>query len=141
MLAFSSVVAACAGNNSPLASASPVEREFVAAVVTWDLNHDGDVTCEEWRQYAALLFREADANHDGFLEPHEFARMARQDRLFETAGLQYFDVDGKGRITLAELIDKPNPAFVLLDANHDCVITPEERRTAETRTTGKRKRP
>jgi len=84
---------ACAANNSPLASASPLERQFAAAVTTWDLSHDGDVTCEEWRQYASALFREADVDHDGMLTPEEFAAMARKDRLFELAGFAYFDAD------------------------------------------------
>ena len=29
---------------------TPVEREFALAVVTWDLNKDGEVTCDEWKQ-------------------------------------------------------------------------------------------
>jgi len=62
----------------------------------------------------------------------EFANLARQDKLFEVAGFAYFDADGDGRITLAEVIDKPNPASALLDTNHDCVITPEERRGTDT---------
>lgn len=50
-----------------------------------------------------------------------------------------FDADGDGRITLAEVIDKPNPAFALLDTNHDCVITPEERRGTGTDSGGQTK--
>jgi Ca2+-binding EF-hand superfamily protein len=130
----------CALNKSALASASPLERQFAAAATTWDLNHDGDVTCEEWKQYATGLFRAADADHDGALTPEEFAALARQDRLFEMAGFAYFDADGDGRITLAEIIDKPNPAFALLDTNHDCVITPEERRSPDAKPSGKGKR-
>ena len=117
----------CAANELALASASHVEKEFAGAAVTWDLNQDGDVTCDEWKQYGTALFREADANRDGFLNREEFAAMARTDRLFETAGFPYFDTDGNGRISQAELIDKPNPAFALLDRNKDCVITPDER--------------
>jgi hypothetical protein len=30
-------------------------------------------------------------SHDGILQPDEFAVLARQDRLFEMAGLAYFD--------------------------------------------------
>lgn len=129
LLALGALVlqAGCSANKSALASASPIEREFAAAAVTWDLNQNGDVTCEEWKQYASGLVREADVNRDGFLSREEFAAMSRRDRLFETAGFAYFDANGDGRIALAEIVDKPNPAFTLLDNNQDCVITPEER--------------
>ena len=117
----------CAGSKNPLATASSTERAFVAAAETWDLNHDGSVTCDEWKQYAGTLFRGADANGDGFLARDEFAAMSRVDRLFETVGFAYFDADHDGRISLSELTEKLNPAFALLDANSDCVLSPEER--------------
>lgn len=120
--------AGCASHGkSPLASATPLEREFAAAAITWDLNKDGDVTCEEWRQYLADLFRDADADRDGFLTRQEFAALARSDRLFEVAGFDYFDTNADGRLTLAEMADKPNPAFQLLDKNNDCLISADER--------------
>jgi Ca2+-binding EF-hand superfamily protein len=115
------------GKGSPLDQASLVDREFVIAAVTWDLNKDGNVTCEEWKQYVTSLFREADADHDGMLTREEYAKLSRRDRLFETAGFNYFDTNGDGRISLSEMLDKPNPAFILLDRNHDCVLTPDER--------------
>jgi hypothetical protein len=72
VLSIGAGVTGCAGSSgSPLGSATPIEREFAIAAVTWDLNKDGDVTCEEWKQYVAGLFREADANHDGFLTREE----------------------------------------------------------------------
>jgi hypothetical protein len=115
------------GKGSPLDQASLVDREFVIAAVTWDLNKDGNVTCDEWKQYVTMLFREADADHDGMLTREEYAALSRRDRLFETAGFKYFDANGDGRISLSEMVDKPNPAFILLDKNHDCVLTPDER--------------
>ena len=121
-------LAGCAtGNQSLLASVAPLEREFAAAAVTWDLDKDGNVTCDEWKHYVAGLLREADADRDGMLTRQEFAALARRDRLFETAGFDYFDAGAKGRLSLAEIGDKPNPAFRLLDRNGDCVITAEER--------------
>ena len=121
-------VAGCAsGGNSPLASSTPLEREFALAAVTWDLNRDGNVTCDEWKQYVTGLFREADANRDGILTREEFAALARRDRLFETVGFNYFDANADGRLRLAEMTDKPNPAFALLDKNGDCVISADER--------------
>jgi Ca2+-binding EF-hand superfamily protein len=122
------VLAACAtGGQSPLGSATPLEREFAAAAGTWDLNRDGEVTCDEWKQYMTGLFREADASRDGILTREEFAALARRDRLFETVGLSYFDANADGRLSLAEMAEKSNPAFTLLDRNGDCVISSDER--------------
>jgi EF hand len=127
-LSIGAGVSGCAGSSgSPLGSATPIEREFAIAAVTWDLNKDGDVTCDEWKQYVTGLFREADANRDGILTREEYARLARNDRLFETVGMSYFDADGDGRLSLAEMTDKPNPAFTLLDKNGDCVLSADER--------------
>jgi hypothetical protein len=126
----------CATNKSPLVTASAIDREFAAAAVTWDLNRDGNVTCDEWKQYASDLFRVADVNHDGVLTREEFASLTRQDKLFEVAGFSYFDADGDGQITLSEVVDKPNPAFALLDT----ILSPEERRGPDTKSPGRRKR-
>jgi Ca2+-binding EF-hand superfamily protein len=115
------------GSGSPLDKATAIEREFVIAAATWDLNKDGNVTCDEWKQYVTSLFREADANHDGVLTREEYAALSRSDRLFETVGFDYWDANHDGRISLSEMVDKPNPAFTLLDKNHDCVLTPDER--------------
>jgi Ca2+-binding EF-hand superfamily protein len=126
VLAASVVLSGCGGNTGPLASASATDLAFVAAEATWDLNRDGNVTCNEWKQYAASLFKDADRDRDGFLSSQEFQAMSRKDRLFETVGFAYFDADGNGRVSLTELADKPNPAFVLLDRNGDCVIASDE---------------
>jgi len=115
------------GGKTPFASASATQKQFLRAAVTWDLNKNGDVTCEEWKAYVGGLFQEADANRDGTLTPDEFTVMAHRDRLFETARFTYFDARGDGRLSLAEVTNKPNPAFRLLDSDGDCRLTPEER--------------
>ena len=115
------------GGSSLFDKAPPVEREFALAAITWDLNKDGSITCDEWKQYVTGLFREADKNHDGILTREEYAALTRRDKLFEIAGMNFFDANADGRVSLAEMTDKPNPAFTLLDKNGDCVIGPDER--------------
>jgi len=107
-----------------------IDGAFIRAAATWDLNHDGNVTCDEWKQYAASIFKEADLNHDGKLTPDEWDRLAKIDRLFLTANFAYYDTDKKGYVTQAEFVDKPNPAFVELDKEHTCVIKTYQLRAA-----------
>ncbi len=87
---------------------------------------DGTVTCEEWRQYAGKLFDEADTARKGHLTPDDFRRLAGTDRLFDVANFAWFDADRDGRITRAELVDRPNPAFRILDRNGDCALGQDE---------------
>ncbi|MGO8952116.1 MAG: EF-hand domain-containing protein [Rhodomicrobium sp.] len=123
------LAAAGCGSTSP-GLKEGVDGAFIRAAATWDLNHDGNVTCEEWRQYALSVFQEADTNHDGKLTPEEFGKLAKIDRLFLTANFAYYDTDKKGFVTQAEFVDKPNPAFLELDKDKTCVIKTYQLRAA-----------
>jgi EF-hand domain pair len=120
-IALGLAVGACSGESAP-GLKSGLEGAFVRAAPTWDLNHDGDVTCEEWKQYVRIIFKESDLDRDGKLTPDEFKRMAKVDRLFELANFEYYDTDKKGYVTEADMLDKPNPAFVQLDKQNTCVL-------------------
>lgn len=111
---------------SPFSSAGIVDRTFIGAAQTWDLDKNAIVTCDEWKQYSTTLLRESDMNGDGALVPDEFAKMARSDRLFDVADLKYYDANGDGKVTLDELTGKPNRGFALLDKNGDCQIARDE---------------
>lgn len=107
-------------------SVSAVDRVFLAAAGTWDRNKDGIVTCDEWKAYAAELFDAADTNHDGMLDPTEFATLSNTDKMFVTADFDYFDANRDGKVSRAELIDRENPAFRLLDHEKKCALTTTE---------------
>jgi Ca2+-binding EF-hand superfamily protein len=113
-----------------LSGASSVDMAFVRAAPTWDLDRDGIVTCEEWRQYAGQVFAEADSGNKGYLTREEFATLANTDHLFHAADFAYFGGNAAGRVTRAAFVDKPNPAFRLLDRRKDCRLTSEELRLA-----------
>jgi Ca2+-binding EF-hand superfamily protein len=90
------------------------------AAGNWDLNHDGVVTCDEWRQYAGELFDAADTNHDGFVDRTEYASIVSTDRMFQTVEFGYYDANGDGKLSRDEFVNKPNRAFVLLDKGNTC---------------------
>lgn len=110
------------GGGNPFANSNDFDRTFISAAQTWDLNKDNVVTCDEWIQYLGIMFRENDANGDGFLDETEYAAMARSDRLFEVANLAYYDANKDGKVTLEEMTGTQNVAFKLLDKNQDCRI-------------------
>lgn len=124
------VVAAggCSSSMNPFggSSVSDVDRVYLAAAGTWDRNKDGIVSCDEWKAYANELFDAADANRDGALDATEFDTIARTDKMFVTADFNYFDTSRDGKITRQELVDKPNPAFVLLDKKNSCQLDSTE---------------
>lgn len=126
------VLAGCSGGVSSLnpfnssSSVSEIDTVFLAAAGNWDRNHDGVVTCDEWKAYATELFDAADTNRDGMLTPDEYASIIKTDRMFETANFKYWDSNGDGKISRAEFIERPNPAFTLLDKSKSCQLTSTE---------------
>lgn len=109
-----------------------MDGAFIRAAATWDLNHDGNVTCDEWKQYVANLFKEVDTNRDSKLTPDEFDKLARMDRLFLMANMEYYDAGHKGYVTLDDIASRPNPAFDELDKDRTCVIKTYQLRAAIT---------
>jgi EF-hand domain pair len=92
----------------------------------WDANHDGIYTCDEWKSYLDRLFIVADRNHDGHLDPSEFAIIRRTGTAFADADFGYFDENQDGKITRSEFVDKPSEFILQFDKNGDCRVTPDE---------------
>jgi hypothetical protein len=115
-----------AGCSSGGPSLGDVDRVYLSAAGNWDRNHDGVVTCDEWRAYAGELFDAADTNRDGFIDASEYAKIVAMDRMFQTADLRYFDTDHDGKLSRAEFVDKPNRAFALLDKGNSCRLTADQ---------------
>ncbi len=104
-------------------SISDTDRVFLMAAGSWDRNRDSTVTCDEWKAYATELFNGADANRDDLLEAGEWGRVVAVDRMFETVNVGYYDANGDGKVSRAEMTDKPNPAFKLMDAGNTCALS------------------
>jgi hypothetical protein len=99
---------------------------------TWDANHDGIYTCEEWKSYLDRLFTLADRNRDGHLDPSEFPIIRRAGTAFADADFGYFDENQDGKITRSEFVDKPSEFILQFDKNGDCRVTQDEMKGAST---------
>jgi hypothetical protein len=104
----------------------PPPDPLSAAASRWDLNQDGVLTCEEWKQFMRGVFARADKNKDGFLSSSEFDDLRASERLLATAEIGYFDDDRDHRVSRKEFVEKPSPFFARYDANRDCRVTGEE---------------
>ena len=98
---------------------------------TWDSNRDGVYTCDEWKSFADRIFALADRNHDGKLDPSEFANVRKADATLAEADFGYFDENQDGKITRKEFVEKPNAFILRFDRNGDCRVTPDEMKPAE----------
>lgn len=114
----------CSSVSNPFSRGLPeTDRVFLMAAGTWDQNRDNVVTCDEWKAYVGSIFVAADGNADGSLDSAEWTKVVSQDRLFETAGLSFFDMNGDGKVTRDEFQNRPNPAFALLDKEKTCSLS------------------
>lgn len=105
---------------------APAPDPFIASTSRWDANHDGVLTCDEWRQYANRLFTLADKNANGFLDATEFQMIGKVEPIFAGADFSYFDDNKDRQISRAEFTEKPSPFFARYDLNRDCRVTAQE---------------
>jgi EF-hand domain pair len=99
---------------------------------SWDANHDGIYTCDEWKSHLDRMFTLADRNRDGHLDATEFATVRKADAALADADFGYFDENQDGKITRNEFVNKPSEFILRFDKNGDCRVTPDEMKAAQT---------
>jgi hypothetical protein len=92
----------------------------------WDANHDGVYTCAEWKSFLDRIFRSADRNRDGNLDPSEFALVRKAGPTLADADFGYFDENQDGKISRNEFTGKPSEFIMRYDGNGDCRVTADE---------------
>jgi EF hand len=97
---------------------------------SWDANHDGVNTCNEWKSHLERMFTLGDRNRDGHLDASEFAIIRRADPALADADFGYFDENQDGKITHDEFVSKPSEYILRYDRNGDCRVTPDEVRAS-----------
>tara|TARA_B100000949_G_scaffold233223_1_gene249157 strand:- start:1853 stop:2395 length:543 start_codon:yes stop_codon:yes gene_type:complete len=94
----------------------------------FDTDDDGGLSMEEFMDIGPGDMADADADGDGEIAFDEMkaAWEARREKRMEAMFKRRFDIDGDGKVTVAELKDRQEKRFALLDANNDGSISPEE---------------
>nr|WP_186363559.1 hypothetical protein [Rhizobium sp. ACO-34A] len=110
------------GPTSTQRAAEGGSNALVAFADRWDFNHDGIYTCGEWRIFITKVFRQADKDGNGSVAKAEFATVIAADKAFTADSFDFFDVDDDGKISRAEMVDRPNPIFPIYDNDRDCVV-------------------
>src|SRR6476620_1370658 len=125
LLLTSSAVAAAQGRAESSSTTMRLRNDpLIAWASTWgDVGGAGVYTCEEWKRYAAKLFKDADKNRDGFLDQQEFKSIQQADKILKNADFAYFDDNRDGRVSRAEFIEKPNPFFARYDRKSECSVS------------------
>lgn len=129
-LAAAGLVAGCASSGATAPDVPVIDKSFLRGVSSYDENHDGVITCDEWRAAAAKMFATANKSHSGVLTEDEFRNLAQIDRTFSVAGFKYYDTNGDGKIDKKEFVEHPNPAFAYVDKDKDCRLTESEQLAA-----------
>lgn len=95
-----------------------------------DTNKDGVISADEYSAIPDL--RAADTNNDGVLSVEEVAAMI-QKREYERRAermMRGMDIDGDGKVTLAEIEQHRAKRFALMDRNNDGKLEGRELRRA-----------
>lgn len=128
-LAAAGMAASCASSGSSSSSGpaiSTIDKSFLGGIGSYDQNHDGVVTCDEWRAAATNKFTKANRSGSGSLTGDEFQNLATSDRTFLVATFKYYDANGDGKVDKKEFVERPNPAFTHADNDKDCRLTEPE---------------
>jgi EF hand len=93
---------------------------------SWDANHDGVYTCDEWKSFMDRLFVSADKGRKGYLTKPEFDAVKKADPSLAEADFGYFDENQDGKVSRKEFVDKPSVFILRFDKNADCRVTQDE---------------
>ncbi len=113
-------------------SSDPVlnSHDAVAATAREWGGQGGYFTCDQWRAYVTRMARIGDPRHKGYIDAAGFELIKKASPVFENASFDYFDMQGKGRISQKEFVEFESPFFARFDKNHTCHVTLEDIRAA-----------
>lgn len=98
---------------------APAQTPLKGRLAKLDANKDGVISADEFK--AGNDVQATDADNDGALTADEVAAMIEKRRAERLAQrmMRRLDIDGDGKVTVAEIQDRQAKRFALLDRNND----------------------
>jgi len=115
-----------------------IPEKALAQLRDADRNGDGKVSRAELISYRTTQWSRLDRNGDNFISRDDLPGFA-QDRWNSQRFVdlrRQFDHNGDDRISRAEFVNGPTPAFDMADANHDGFVSEAELRAAAAKARG-----
>lgn len=129
---LTAIVVSLSGLPTP-APAQPINGplDFMEQFKAADRNNDGQVSRAELVNYRSTQWARIDRNGDGYFSRQDLPGFAqgRWDGEKIVGLRQMYDRNNDGRISRAEFVDGPSPAFDAADTNDDGVVNAAEMRS------------
>jgi hypothetical protein len=109
---------------------APHRRDFVVDTAAEWGGQGGVYTCQQWRAYVTRMYRIGDPKRRGYIDAAGFELIKRASPVFQEASFDYFDMEGKGRVSQKDFIEFESPFFARFDKQHTCHVTMSEVRSA-----------
>jgi len=125
LVVMTALLSSCAGRSGPMGG-ERFEMAKSQIMERWDLNRDGEITCDDATEKHAQKFVKADLNGDGLLDVAEFAEAPWSNRAFAAEHLGLYDLNHDRIISRQEFDQRPDGQFQLLDSNGNCSVSDRE---------------
>lgn len=114
---------AAAATFAVLAPLQAVASTGTETFAEWDLNSDGVISEAEAQDVLSNSFLYFDTNHDGYIDANDSVDVDEEVDETGTLAIEFNDLDGDTRVSLAEFISYAPSWIAAMDLNADGVIT------------------
>lgn len=115
----------CSGHKKPNMK-NRFEMEKQRIIEEWDIDGNSIINCIDQSLKRKQQFTQSDLDKNNFLDVKEFRMAPWGSAAFAAEYLSSYDQNNDSLVSLSEFENKPDPFFVRLDKNQDCIISDDE---------------
>ena len=125
ILILLTLLSSCSGRKMPNME-NRFEMEKQKIIEEWDIDGNGTINCLDQSLKRKQQFAHSDLDKNNFLDVKEFRKAPWGSAAFANEYLSSYDENNDSMVSLNEFENKPDPFFIKLDKNQDCIVTDDE---------------